>query len=78
MGQEVKNYINGQSKHGLSDSSVKTGKFLTWGSQEQKMCTFLDLKVKSAICDGIPPRLHTKCSQYQCTSVQRSQIFKQN
>ena len=29
MGQEVKNYINGQSKYGLLDSSVKTGKFLT-------------------------------------------------
>ena len=54
MGQEVKNYINCQSKHGLSDSSVTTRKFLTWGSQEQKMCTFLGLKVKSAICDGTP------------------------
>ena len=55
MSQEVKNYINGQSKHGLSDSNVKTEKFLTWASQEQKMCTFLGLKVKSAICDGTSP-----------------------
>ena len=31
MGQEVKNYINGQSKHGLSDPSVKTGKFFNLG-----------------------------------------------
>ena len=51
----MKNHIDCQSKHGLSDSSVKTGKFLTWGSQEQKMCTFLGLKVKSAICDRTPP-----------------------
>ena len=55
MGQEVKNPIDCQSKHGLSDSSVKTGKFLPCGSQEQKMCTFLGLKVKNAICDGTPP-----------------------
>ena len=40
MGQEVKNYINGQSKHGLSDTSEKTGKVLPGGSQEQKACTF--------------------------------------
>ena len=58
MGQEVKNHIDCRSKHGLSDSSVKTGKFLPWGSQEQKMCTFLHLKVKSAICDGTPPTAH--------------------
>ena len=33
MGQEVNNYIDCQSKHGLSDSSVKTGKILPGGSQ---------------------------------------------
>ena len=33
----------------------KQEKFLTWGSQEQKICKFLGLKVKSAICDGTPP-----------------------
>ena len=55
MGQEVKNYIRCQSKHGLSDSSVKTGKFLTGGLQEQKLCTFLGKKVKNAICEGRPP-----------------------
>ena len=67
-----------QSKHGLSDSSVKTGKFLSEGSQEQKMCTFLGPKVKYAICDRTSPHLHAKCSLYKCTSVQRSKIFKQN
>ena len=46
MGQEVKNDIDCQFKHVLSDSSVKTGKFLPWDSQEPKMCTCLGLKVK--------------------------------
>ena len=55
MGQEVKNHIDCQSKHGLSDSSVKTEKILTGGTQEQKMCTFLGLNLKYAICDGTPP-----------------------
>ena len=55
MGWEVKNHIDCQSKHGLSDSSVKTGKFLPDGSQEQKMCTFLGPKVKYTICDRTPP-----------------------
>ena len=54
MGKEVKNHINCQSKHGLSDSSVKTEKFLTDGTQEQKMCTFLGLKEKYAIVMGHP------------------------
>ena len=58
MGQEVKNHIDCQSKHGLSDSSVKTEKFLTGGTQEQKMCIFLGLKVKYAICDGTPLPAH--------------------
>ena len=78
MGQEVKNHIDYQSKHGLSDSSVKREKFLTGGTQEQKMCKCLGLKVKYAICDGTPPHLQTKCSLYECTNVQRSKIFKQN
>ena len=78
MGQEVKNHIDCQSKHGLSDSSVKTENILTGGIQEQKMCTFLGLKVKYTICDGTPPHLQTKCSLYECTNVQRSKIFKQN
>ena len=30
MGQEVKNHIDCQSKHGLSDSSVKTEKNFNW------------------------------------------------
>ena len=55
MGQEVKNHIDCQSKHGLSDFSLKTEKFLTGGTQEQKMCTFLGLEVKYDICDGTPP-----------------------
>ena len=55
MGEEVKNHISCQSKHGLSDSSVKTGNFLPGGSQEQKTCTFLGLKVKNAISDGTTP-----------------------
>ena len=55
MGQEVNDHIDCQSKHGLSDSSVKIEKFLTGGTQEQKMCTFLGLKVKYVICDGTPP-----------------------
>ena len=33
MGQEVKNHIECQSKHGLSDSSAKTEKFLTGSTQ---------------------------------------------
>ena len=58
MGQEVKNHTDCQSKHGLSDSSVKTEKFLTGITQEQKMCIFLGLKVKYTICDGTPPPAH--------------------
>ena len=54
MGQEVKNHIDCQSKHGLSDSSVKIEKCLTGSTQEEKMCTFLGLKVKYAICDETP------------------------
>ena len=45
--------MNCQSKYGLSDSSVKTGKFLPGGSQEQKN-TFLGPKVKNAIFNGTP------------------------
>ena len=46
MGQEVKKDINCQSYHGLSGSGVKTGKLLPDVSREQKICTFLGLKVK--------------------------------
>ena len=53
-------HINCQSNHGLSDSSVKTGNFLTGGSQEQKIsCTFLGPKVKNAISDGTCSHLHS-------------------
>ena len=78
MGQEVKKYFSCQSKHGLSDSSVKTGTFLPGGLQEQKICTFLGQKVKNAISDGTTPHLHTKPNLNKCRKVQRSQIFKQN
>ena len=78
MGQDVKNHIDCQSKNGLSDSSVKVKKFLTRATQKQNMCIFLGLKVKYDICDGRPLHLHTKCSLYECTNVQRSKIFKQN
>ena len=47
--------MNCQSKHGLSDSHVKTGKFLPGGSQEQKTCTVLGPKAKNAICDRTSP-----------------------
>ena len=77
-GQKVKNHISCQSKHGLSDSSLKTWKFLPGSSQEQKTCTFLGLKVQNAICDGTTPHLHTKPSLNKCRKVQKSQIFKQN
>ena len=48
------------------------------GSQEQKRCTFLGPKHKSAISDRTPPHLHMKPSLYVCRTVQGSQIFKQN
>ena len=35
MGWEVKNILRGQSKHGLSGSNLKTGKFLPGGTQER-------------------------------------------
>ena len=76
MGLEVKNHIDCQSKHGLSDSSVKTEKFLPGSTQEQKMCTFLGPKVKYAICDRTPPHLHTKYSLYECkcSEIQQSSV----
>ena len=40
MGYEAKYHINCQSKHGLSDYSVKMGKNLPGGSQELETCTF--------------------------------------
>ena len=36
MGWEVKIALSCQSKHGLAESSAKTRKFFTRGSQEQK------------------------------------------
>ena len=78
MGEEVKNHISCQSKHGLSHSSVKTGNFLTGGSQEQKNMYFFGPKVKNAICDGTTSYLHTKPNLNKCRKVQRSQIFKWN
>ena len=36
MGWEVKIAFGCQSKHGLAESSAKTGKFFYRGSQEQK------------------------------------------
>ena len=61
-------------------SNAKTGKFFIRGSQEQKRCTFLVPKHKSAIWDRTPPHLHIKPSLYLyvCRRVQGSQIFKQN
>ena len=59
-------------------SSAKTGKFFIRGSQEQKRCTFLGPKHKSAIWGRTPPYLHIKPSLYVCRKVQGSQIFKQN
>ena len=40
MGQEVKNHISCQSKHGLSDSHVKTGTFLPGGHRSKKYVLF--------------------------------------
>ena len=39
MGWEVKIALGCQSKHGLAESSAKTRKFFTGGSQEQKRCS---------------------------------------
>ena len=58
MDWEVKNLLRCQSKHGLMGSSAKTGKSLPRKSQEQKICTFLGLKHKSAIWDGTPQPAH--------------------
>ena len=55
MGQEVKNHITCQSKHGLSDFSVKTGKFIPGGSQEQKTCTFWTKNIKMLFGMGHTP-----------------------
>ena len=59
-------------------SSAKTEKNFIRGSQEQKRCTSLGSKHKSAICDRTPPHLHIKPSLYVCRRAQGSQIFKQN
>ena len=54
MGKEVKNPLRAQSKYGLMGSNAKAGKFFIGGSQEQKRCTFLVPKHKSAIWDRTP------------------------
>ena len=42
MGWEVKIALGCQSKHGLAESSAKTRKVFTGGSQEQKRCSELN------------------------------------
>ena len=60
-------------------SSAKTGKNFIGRSQEQKRCTFLGPKHKSAIWYRTPPtHLHIKSNIYVCRRVQGSPIFKQN
>ena len=58
MGLDVKNPLRAQFKYGLMGSSAKTGKNFIRGSQEQKRCTFLGPKHKSAIWDRTPPPTH--------------------
>ena len=72
IGSGGQNHIDCQSKHGLSHSSVKTGKLLPGGSQEQKTCTFLGPKVKNAICNGTTPHLHTKHNLGKCRGPKSS------
>ena len=56
IGSGGQNHIDCQSKDGLSHSSVKTGKLLPGGSQEQKTCTFLGPKSKKMLfVMGQPP-----------------------
>ena len=76
MSSEVKYHINCQSKHGLWDSRVKTGKFLPGDSQEQKHVLFGSKSKKNAICDGTP-HLQIKSNLYEWRKVQRFQILKQ-
>ena len=45
--------MSGQSKHGLLENNVKTGKYLPGGWQEQISYTFLDLKL--VMLHGINP-----------------------
>ena len=71
MGQEVKNLLRTQSKHGLMGSSAKTGKKNFHRSQEQ----FFD---KTVIWDRTPPHLYIKCSVYVWGRDQGCQIFKRN
>ena len=47
-------------------SSAKTGKIFIRGSQEQKRCTFLGPKHKSAIWDRTPPPTYTSNLVYMC------------
>ena len=54
MGEEVKYHINCQLKHGLSDSSVKTGKFYL-GADRSKKRTFWVSNIKMPFRYGTPP-----------------------
>ena len=65
MGYEVKNPLRAQSEYGLMGSNAKTGKIFIRGSQEQKRCTFLGPKHKSAIWDRTPPT-YTSNLVYMC------------
>ena len=55
MDKKIKKPLRAQSKYGLVGSSAKIGTFFIRGSQEQKTCTFLGPKHKSAIWDRTPP-----------------------
>ena len=58
MDEEVINPLRAQSRYGLMGSSAKIGKIFIGGSQEQKRCTFLGPKHKSAIGIGHLPTTH--------------------
>ena len=77
MGKEFKNPVTAQSKYGIMGTSAETGKSFIGGLQEQKRCTFLGTKHKSAIWYRTPPT-YTSDPVYMCKRVQGSQIFKQN
>ena len=62
-----------QSKCGLMLSSAKIGTFFIRGSQEQKTCTFLGPKHKSAILDGTPPPPAHQNLVYMCAGGFRGQ-----
>ena len=61
MGWEVKNHIRDQSKHGLSGSSVKIGKFYLGPDRNELCVLFWAQNIKNAIWDRTP-LLHTNPS----------------